>query len=69
MNIKLLITLALMFILVIFIIQNVNVIEIRFLFWAIHMSRSLLIFLLLVVGVLMGWFMNGYMRYRKTKNQ
>lgn len=67
MNIKLMLVMVLMLLTVIFIVQNVNVIEIRFLFWAIEISRSLLIFLLLAVGFLTGWLLNGYLRLRKTK--
>jgi uncharacterized integral membrane protein len=50
-----------------FIIQNAAVVEIQFLFWATQMPRSLLMFLLLSVGVIIGWFLHGYVRHREGK--
>ena len=50
-----------------FIIQNVAVVEIQFLFWSITMSRSLLIVLLLALGTAIGWLLHGYLRFRKRK--
>jgi len=67
MNIKLLLILILAGLAVIFIIQNVAVVEIQFLFWSFQMSRSLLMFFLLAMGIIMGWFLHGYLKYRKGK--
>ena len=53
---------------VLFIIQNVAVVEIRLLFWSLQMSRSLLMFLLLAVGMIIGWFLHAYLgKSRKAK--
>lgn len=65
MNFKLIIILILTGLAVLFIIQNVAVVEIQFLFWSVQMSRSLLMFLLLAIGMTMGWFLHGYVNYRK----
>ena len=64
MNFKLITVLILAGLVVLFIIQNVAVVEIQFLFWSMQISRSLLIFLLLAVGMVMGWFLHGYSKYR-----
>jgi len=69
MNLKMLLILILVGLAVLFIIQNVAVVEIQFLFWATQMPRSLLIFLLLAIGVIIGWFLHGYTRYREEKSQ
>lgn len=53
---------------VLFIAQNVAVVEIGFLFWRVTMSSALLIFATLVMGLLLGWFMHSYLLYRKSKN-
>ncbi len=45
---------------VLFVIQNVAVVEIRFLLWSISMSRSLLIFFLLAIGIIIGWLLHSY---------
>ena len=68
MNYKLISVLILAGLTVLFIIQNVAVVEIQFVFWSIQMSRSLLMFFLLAVGVILGWFLHGYLKYRKGKS-
>jgi uncharacterized integral membrane protein len=55
---------ALLAIVFIFTLQNYRSVEIRFLFWSLDMSASILIFLVLVVGVLVGWLLR--FRGRKT---
>ena len=66
-NAKLFVVLFLLGAAVLFIIQNVAVVEIQFLFWSIQMSRSLLMFLLLAVGILIGWFLHAYMKHRRAR--
>lgn len=59
MNAKLIICLILTGLAVIFIIQNVTVIDIRFLFWTLSMSRALLMFFVLAIGVVIGWSLHS----------
>ena len=47
-----------------FIIQNMAVVEIQFLFWSVSLSRSLVIFLLLAVGIAIGWFLHSFINHR-----
>ena len=68
MNYKLILSLILAGLILLFIIQNFAVVEIQFLFWSIQMSRSLLIFLLLAIGVIIGWFLHGYLKQRSGKS-
>jgi len=49
-----------------FIIQNVTVMDLRFLFWTLSMSGALLMILILVVGVILGWLLHGSFNRRKT---
>ena len=67
MNYKLITTLVAVGLAVIFIIQNVEVVEIRFLFWSFAMSRALLMFFLLALGIIAGWFMGSIARQRRIK--
>ncbi len=67
MNYKILLILILSGLTALFIIQNVAIVEIQFLFWATQMPRSLLIFLLLFIGFILGWFVHSYFRYRHHK--
>jgi uncharacterized integral membrane protein len=69
MNFKLLLILVLAGFAVLFIIQNVSVVEIQFLIWSIQMSLSVLMFLLLAIGILMGWSLHSYLKYRKRKTK
>jgi putative membrane protein len=69
MNAKLILILVLVGLAVIFIIQNVAIVEIQFLLWSFQMSRSLLIFLLLTIGILIGWFLQAFMRHRRSKGR
>jgi len=60
MNIRAYIGLALLLLVVVFIIQNAIAVDIRFLFWKLSMSRSLMIFLVLAIGVVIGWITAGH---------
>jgi len=64
-NFKLIITLASIGLVVIFIVQNAAVVEINFLFWSLEMSRSLLILIVLSIGIISGWLLSGFFKYKK----
>lgn len=68
MNYRLIIVISLIVLVVQFTIQNVVVVEIRFLFWSMEISRALLIFLLLAIGIIIGWFLHSSGIYRKRKS-
>ena len=61
---KLTLSLVLVALVVLFTLQNTQVVEVRLLFWKLSMSRVLLIFLLLAVGAILGWAANGAYRHR-----
>ena len=65
MSYRLIITIIGVGLVLIFVIQNVTVVEIKFLLWSIEMSRSLLYFIILVIGLLCGWFLKGHAKHRK----
>lgn len=65
MNIKLIITMVVIGLVVVFIVQNAAVVEIKFLFWTLAMSRSLLIFIVLCLGAITGWLLSGFLRHRR----
>lgn len=69
MNMKLALIVILSSMAVLFIAQNVAVVEIGFLFWRASMSSALLIFFTLMIGFLLGWFLHGYLLHRKAKAQ
>ena len=65
MNTKLIVSIILAGLALIFIIQNTTVVEIRFLFWTLSMSRALFMFLMMGVGMVIGWLLTSYVRHRK----
>lgn len=69
MNAKLIIGLILAGLGVVFIIQNVTVLEMRFLSWNLSMSRALFMFMILSVGIILGWLLNGSFSSRKSRSQ
>lgn len=66
MNLKLTLILILSSLAVVFIAQNVAVVEIGFLFWRASMSSALLIFFTLMIGFVLGWFLHSYLLHRKS---
>lgn len=52
--------------LMIFAVQNAAVVQIRFLLWEFEFPRSLLIFLTLLIGIVVGWLVTTAMRRSKT---
>ena len=65
MSYKLISTLILIGMMVIFVIQNVTVVEIKFFLWSFEMSRALLYFILIAKGIIIGWLLNNYYRNKK----
>ena len=59
MKFKIILSLVAAALIIIFIVQNVAVVDIRFLFWKLSMSRSLMMFFLVIIGVVIGWFLKG----------
>jgi uncharacterized integral membrane protein len=48
----------------IFLVQNAAVVEVRFLFWRLVMSRAVWMALLVAIGFALGWLLRGYARRR-----
>jgi uncharacterized integral membrane protein len=69
MHFKLVLSLVLAGLTVLFIVQNVAVVEVRFLFWALSMSLSLFVFLLFAIGAVMGWLLHSYSQHRGERSK
>ena len=65
MHLKLILSLLLAGLAVLFVVQNVAVVEVRFLLWGLQMTLSLLIFLLFAGGIIVGWLLHSYWMYRR----
>ena len=69
MHYKLFLSVLLAGLAVLFVVQNVAVVEVRFLLWGLHMTLSLLIFMLFAGGLIVGWLLHSYWLYRRTAAQ
>ncbi len=47
-------------VIVLFTVQNYEVVELQFLFWKVAMSRALMLFMVLAIGVTIGWLLRGH---------
>lgn len=61
------ITIVLIVLVMIFAIQNSAIVEIRLLFWEVALPRSLLIFMMLFIGIVIGWFTRSMFRIARSK--
>jgi len=59
LNFKQIISLVLAALTILFILQNIAVINITFLFWTFFISRSVLIFVVLLIGMAIGWLLRS----------
>lgn len=69
MNFKITLVIILVCLALIFLAQNIQVVTVSFLFWEVSMSRAVLLFFSLLIGFIIGWFLNSYLSYRKDKKE
>ena len=69
MNFKIILTIVVFSIAVLFVIQNVTAVTVSVFFWKISLSLALLIFFTLAFGFLIGWFLHSFLAYRKIKKE
>jgi uncharacterized integral membrane protein len=67
MNVKLAVLLALAVLVIVFLLQNLVVVEIRFLIWSLPMSRALFMLIFLAVGFISGWLIHSLMLHRRNR--
>lgn len=67
MNIKLIISLALLGLTVLFTLQNTAVVDLRFFFWSLSMSRALMVYCVLAVGLVAGWMLASWSYHQKSR--
>ncbi len=69
MKIKLGICLLLSLLAFVFITQNAESVQVNFIIWSVDMSLVLLVFIMLGAGVIIGWFLNSYLRFARNRQQ
>jgi uncharacterized integral membrane protein len=69
-KVRLTVAVLLLVLVVIFLLQNMTVATIRFLFWELTLSRALLYLLLFSAGMIGGWLLATYLqRHRRVLNR
>ncbi|MDH3695676.1 MAG: lipopolysaccharide assembly protein LapA domain-containing protein [Gammaproteobacteria bacterium] len=63
-KIKVFVSVLLLLALTAFVLQNVAVVELRLLAWTVSLPRSAMVFIVLLVGVVLGWLWRGQTRRR-----
>ena len=69
MSAKMIVTLILTGLVVVFIVQNAQVAELRFLVWTLAVSQALLLFLALAIGVLAGWVLHAWFTHQRVRRR
>lgn len=65
MHAKTYLGLALLLLIVIFTLQNTEVVTVNFLIWRLSVSRSLMVFIVLITGIVVGLVLGGLLRRHK----
>lgn len=66
---KLIVSIIIAVLVIIFMFQNSETVQIHLFFWTISMSRAIMVFSLLIAGILIGWFLNSYFSTKNTKTK
>jgi lipopolysaccharide assembly protein A len=69
MSIKMILALILTGVAVVFIVQNAQVGELRFLVWTLAVSQALLLFFTLAVGIVCGWMLHAWFAHQRAKRR
>ncbi|OGA49297.1 MAG: hypothetical protein A3G25_16300 [Betaproteobacteria bacterium RIFCSPLOWO2_12_FULL_63_13] len=67
MPLRLILWVVLLAIAVIFVTQNAQAVEVRFLVWRLAVSQALLLFFVLAVGFGVGWISRAYLAWRRAR--
>ena len=69
MNAKLILSVVVVGLVLLFVVQNVGAVEIRFLFWSFSASGSLLFLLIFCIGAVLGWSCHKFsaLGWKKTR--
>lgn len=69
MNFKIMLVIIVSCLSVVFTIQNVAAVTVNVFFWQISLSLALLIFFVLAIGFIIGWFLHSFLAYSQDKKE
>lgn len=67
MRFKTILTLIPVLLFLIFVLQNMRIVEVKFLFWTVSMSRALMLLGTLVIGLATGWVIKS-LSFKKSRS-
>jgi len=67
MHLKIILIVIVACLALVFTIQNVTAVTVSIFFWEFSLSLALLIFFMLILGFLIGWFLHSFLAYRQDK--
>lgn len=56
---------VLLLLILVFVFQNTEVVDLQILFWTVTMSRVLMAILFLIIGMALGWLLCGFVQHRR----
>ena len=68
-HLKMVLSLAGLTLFLIFVIQNTEAVNVEFLFWSFQTRRALLLFIVLAIGIGIGWILHGWPRRERLDNR
>jgi putative membrane protein len=54
---------------IVFILQNIEIVQVTFLAWTISVNRALMVLVVFAVGVILGWLIGSIGRRRRAAKQ
>jgi uncharacterized integral membrane protein len=67
MDLRKVFILALSGLTLLFIVQNLAIVEVQFLFWSFALPRVVLLSIIFAVGILTGWLLSSYLTHSREE--
>ena len=67
MQLRLILWLSLLAVVVLFVAQNAQVVELRLFVWRLALSQALLLFFAVLAGFGLGWILHAYMAWKRAR--
>ena len=61
--------LAIGILVIVFIVQNIEMVEVSFLAWTISVNRAIMVLVVFAVGIILGWILGSLGRRRRSAKQ
>ena len=66
-TLKIVLVTTLAILVALFVVQNITSVEIHFMGWSVLLPVAMVMFIALAIGIVIGWFLPGILRYRKHR--